>query len=260
MSKYIKARITDKQIISNNIIKYTFESKSITKNAVPGQFLEIKCSLGTETILRRPISISDTIPELDSVQFIMQVRGNATSIFSKREAGEEIDVIGPLGNGFTIDSKIKKPIIIGGGIGTFPMYFLAKTINNPDTKILLGFRSKDYVIMEEDFSALPGNLIIATDDGSYGQKGFTTEILEEEIKSSSIDMIYACGPLPMLKRIKEISINAGIACELSVEEIMGCGVGACLGCAIKLVDGDDWKYGHVCKDGPVFKAKSIIFE
>ena len=260
MSKHKVVKITDKQIISNDIIKYTFESSEIAETAVPGQFLEIKCSEGIDTILRRPISISNTIPKLGSVEFIMQVRGNATSVFSKRKPGDDIDVIGPLGKGFTVNPEKKNPIILGGGIGIFPMYFLAKKINNPDTKIVLGFRNKDFVIMEDDFSALPGKLHITTDDGSYGQKGFVTDVLEKEIKSSGVDMIYACGPLPMLKKVQQISINAGISCELSAEERMGCGIGACLGCAIKLVEGDEWRYGHVCKDGPVFKAEKVIFE
>lgn len=260
MSKHIKGKITGKQDISDDIFKYTFDSGEIANTAVPGQFLEIKCSQGIDTILRRPISISNTIPELDSVEFIMQVRGNATAVFSGSKPGDDIDVIGPIGKGFTINSNIKKPILLGGGIGIFPMYFLAKKINNPQTKVVLGFRNKELVIMEDEFSALPCSLVVTTDDGSYGQKGFVTSILESEIKASDVDMIYACGPLPMLKRVKEISINAGIPCEISVEERMGCGIGACLGCAIKLVDGQDWRYGHVCKDGPVFRVEEIILE
>ncbi|MGE5473768.1 MAG: dihydroorotate dehydrogenase electron transfer subunit [Ignavibacteriales bacterium] len=260
MSKHIVGKITGKQYISDDIFKYTFESADIAKNAVPGQFVDIKCSEGINTILRRPISISNTIPELDSVEFIMQVRGNATSVFSKSKPGDDIDVIGPLGKGFTINPNVKKPILLGGGIGIFPMYFLGKKINNHQTKIVLGFRNKDLVIMEDEFASLPCSLYITTDDGSYGQKGFVTDVLESEIKASNVDMIYACGPLPMLKRVKDISAKAGIPCELSVEERMGCGVGACLGCAIKLVDGQDWRFGHVCKDGPVFKAEEIIFE
>ena len=148
-----------------------------------------------------------------------------------------------------------KVAIIGGGIGVFPLYELAKQLKGK-TKIntYLGFRSKDFVVVEDEFKAVSDNLIITTDDGSYGEKGFAIDFLKRDEKP---DMIYACGPLPMLKAVKAYADENNIKCQISLEERMGCGIGACLGCAVKVIKNGEERYGHVCKDGPVFYSKDV---
>lgn len=209
-----------------------------------------------EPLLRRPISIHKI--EENAVEFIFQIKGKGTEILAQREEGEEIDILGPLGLGtFTYEGK-KNIAIIGGGIGIFPLYELAKRAK-AETKInmYLGFRNKDYVILEEDYKKVSDKFTLTTDDGSYGNNGFAINYLKEDLSKEPVDQIYACGPLPMLKAVKELAKEKNIPCQISLEERMGCGIGVCLGCAVKISAGDQTVYGHVCKAGPVFDANMV---
>ena len=209
-----------------------------------------------EPLLRRPISIFNV--EGNIVEFIFQVKGKGTEILSNREEGEMIDIIGPLGKGnFKFEGK-NNIAIIGGGIGTFPLYELAKEAKGK-TKVnmYLGFRSKDFVVLEEEYKKVSNKFVLTTDDGSYGNKGFAINFLKEDLENENIDVIYACGPLPMLKAVKELAKEKNIPCQISLEERMGCGIGVCLGCAVKISAGDQTVYGHVCKAGPVFDANMV---
>lgn len=172
-----------------------------------------------------------------------------------------IDIIGPLGYGTFKYEDYKNLAIIGGGIGVFPLYELAKCAknDNKNVNIYLGFRSKDFVVLEEEFKNVSNNLTLTTDDGSYSQKGFSINYLEKDINDGKIDSIYACGPLPMLKAVQKLSIEKDIPCQISLEERMGCGLGVCLGCAVKTAKSskETPEYWHVCKAGPVFQAKDV---
>ena len=152
----------------------------------------------------------------------------------------------------------KNIAIIGGGIGIFPLYEFAKQANEGATvNTYLGFRNKDLIILENEFSKVSTSLLMATDDGTYGKKGYAIDYLKEDLSTKKIDAIYACGPLPMLKQVKELAIQNDIFCQISLEERMSCAIGACLGCSVQLA-GEEIKYARVCKDGPVFNAKSVI--
>ena len=260
MIKQSLCKIINKEALLPEVYKFTIEAHGISKAAEVGQFLEIRCSGGIDPILRRPISISYIDRQKEEVEFIIQVKGKGTQALSGKNVGDYLDIIGPLGKGFTISNEYIKVAIIGGGIGCFPLLLLASELRDTDLSVYLGYRSKENVVLENNFNAFTNKLKIATDDGSYGYHSLVTGLLEQDLKDSGFDMIYACGPLPMLKKVKEIAVVAGVPCEISVEQRMACGVGACLGCAIKVADGDDWKFGHVCKDGPVFSAKSLILE
>ncbi|NLM51045.1 MAG: dihydroorotate dehydrogenase electron transfer subunit [Clostridiaceae bacterium] len=243
-----KAHIT-KLIKKEEIAKDTFdfyvEAPQIAKAASPGQFIHVKC--GDGTFLRRPISICDT--EGDILRFIFQIRGKGTAELAQKEVGDYIDILGPLGQGFKI--KDKKAFLVGGGIGIYPLLMLAKKLKDP--KIFLGFRTKDLVTLEEDFKKW-GQVIISTDDGSYGRKGFSIDAVKEMIDECEI--IYACGPIPMLKALKNLAEDRGIECQISLEQRMGCGVGACLSCVCKTVRG----YDKICQRGPVFDSSEVIFD
>lgn len=261
MSKQHICNILKKEELLPDIYRFTIEAKDLAAQAVPGQFLEIKC--GDEILLRRPISIYDADKSRGILEFIIQVRGKATKLLSKKEAGDELDILGSLGNGFTINEDMKRVAIVGGGIGIFPLLYLAKELKASKKNIYLGFRNKDLIVLEKEFSSVSDSLKISTDDGSYGYHGLVTDVLENDLKQGGFDAIYVCGPGPLLKKVGEIAKAHKIYCEVSVEERMGCGVGACVGCACKLKDRDseeEWRYGHVCKDGPVFDAREIILE
>lgn len=247
MKKEQICTLLKKEIPAENIFDFTAYAPEIAHSAQPGQFLHILCGAGV--FLRRPISICDAAG--DTVRFIFEVKGEGTRLLSERKPGDEINILGPLGNTF-IDGEFKRPAIIGGGIGVFPLYMLAKKLESPD--IYLGFRSEDRVVMTEEFSAL-GNVRTATDDGSFGYKGFAAELLKENIQK--YDVIYACGPQAMLAGVKKIAMEAGVPLRVSLEQRMGCGLGACLVCSCETVfDGTD-KYKRVCKDGPVFWAGEV---
>lgn len=207
-------------------------------------------------MLRRPISIHNI--EGNIIEFIFQIKGKGTQKLSEKEIGGYIDILGPLGRG-TFEYKNKKNIaIIGGGIGVFPLYELAKKAKeNSKVNIYLGFRNKDLVVLEDEFSKVSDKLIVATDDGSYKEKGFAIDFLKQDAEKEKIDCIYACGPLPMLKAVQSFAKEKNIQCQISLEERMGCGIGVCLGCAVKVNAGDELVYTHVCKAGPVFDANVV---
>lgn len=257
----IKAKLVKKEQLKEDLYKFSLEAKNITEIAKPGHFIEIRVADSVEPLLRRPISIYNMDKEKGILELIFQVKGKGTTILASRKEGEEIDLLGPLGNGTFKIKEDANVAIIGGGIGTFPLYELAKQLQQANTKVntYIGFRSKNFVVLEEEFKQVSNKLVLTTDDGSYAQSGFAIEKLKEHLKTQKIDAIYACGPLPMLKAVQALSIQENIPCQISLEEKMGCGIGACLGCAVKTAKSpkEAPEYWHVCKAGPVFNARDV---
>ena len=226
MSKMqLKAKLVKKEQLKDDIFKFSVEAQEIVNIAKPGQFLEIRVTDQVEPFLRRPISIYNLDKENGILEFIFQVKGKGTKILAQKQEGELIDIIGPLGNGTFEYSKYQNLAIIGGGIGIFPLYELAK-----EAKL-------------------------------DGKNGFAINFLKEDIENGKIDSIFACGPMPMLRAVKELAIEKNIPCQVSLEEKMGCGIGVCLGCAVKTAESssDSPEYKHVCKAGPVFEAGEVEF-
>ncbi len=238
------------------IYKFTLKAEEIAKNAKAGNFIEIQVSTTGEPFLRRPISIYNI--DGDNIEIIFQVKGKGTEILSNKKVGDKINALGPLGNGTFSVKEYKKVAIIGGGIGTYPLYELAKELKGKaDVTMYMGFRNKDLVTLEKEFIDVCNKVVITTDDGSYMQKGFALDVLKSDCMQEKPDMIFACGPLPMLKAVQSFANENNIPCEMSLEERMGCGIGACLGCAVKVISEAETRYGHVCKEGPVFKSTDV---
>lgn len=254
-----KIKLLSKEKIKVDVLKFKCLAPEIAKVAVPGQFIELKVSKTFEPFLRRPISIYNIDKENQTIEFIFQVKGRGTKFLSQVKEGEELDVIGPLGNGVFEIKECKNIAIIGGGIGIFPLYELAKnSIKQANTNIYLGFRSKEYVMLEEEFKKVSNSLTITTDDGTYGKNGYAIDYLKADFDEKQIDGIFACGPLPMLQKVKEFAESKNVYCQLSLEQRMACGIGACMGCSVKLNLGNDTAgYARVCKDGPVFEAEVV---
>ncbi|MFA4843476.1 MAG: dihydroorotate dehydrogenase electron transfer subunit [Candidatus Margulisiibacteriota bacterium] len=259
-----RCRILDHQKISATLFKLTLASSYISTHASPGQFVQIKCSGTNDPLLRRPISLHRWSAEHKTFELLYEVVGRGTELLTKYSVNEELDIIGPLGSGFTVDPTKKIHILVAGGMGVAPLRALAEAIKGTGGKaiyVLIGSRSKEAVFCESDFRKLTDQVVISTDDGSAGKKGFVSDILlsflENELTTpnSELTTIYACGPNPMLKAIAEIAWQKKIDCQLSMEERMACGIGACKGCAIKTKGG----FKMVCKDGPVFDAKEIVW-
>lgn len=263
MKKQILAELIEKEEIIKDIYKFSVKCEEIVKESKPGHFIEVRVSDQTEPFLRRPISIYSIDKEKGILEFIFQVKGKGTDILAKKEIGQKIDIIGPLGYGtFKID-KFNKIAIIGGGIGIFPLYELAKEIKNQNklAKGYLGFRSKELVMLEKEFQQVTEELKIATDDGTYANKGYAIDYLIKDMEKEKYDLICACGPIPMLRAVQKYANENKIDCQISLEEKMGCGLGACLGCAVKKADSpkEAPEYYHVCKGGPVFSSKEVEF-
>ncbi len=263
MPKVLNERIIRMENPTADIFRMTVSSPFLSAESKPGQFLNIKCSEGLTPLLRRPLSICDVDRENCTVDIVFQVKGEGTMLISRKKVGENIDVMGPLGKPFEMGYKFPRIAVVGGGIGTFPLLFLLKESDAIVKRTYLGFRSTDCISLENEFREASNSLAISTDDGSNGQPGFVTDLFEKDINNSRPDMIYACGPQSMLKKIASIAEKHGIPCQISLEERMGCGIGACLVCACKTrrTDGDnELQYSHVCKDGPVFWSKDVIFD
>lgn len=232
----------------------------IARQAGPGQFVNVKCCSGLNAYLRRPISLCSLDREQGTFDIVFQVRGKGTELLCRFEEQDDIDVMGPLGKGFSLNPDDETLIAMGGGIGVFPLLQLLKEHPAKKKIAILGFRNKDLVVLEEAFQSVCDTLLIATDDGSYGWKGFVTDLLEKKLKEEKISKVSMCGPTIMMKKGVALCQQYGVASEVSMEQRMGCGVGACLVCACKTRAGDDWDYSHVCKDGPVFDGSKVIFE
>ena len=201
--------------------------------------------------LRRPISVCDA--DGGVLRLVYQGKGGGTKIMSQMQPGSMVDVLAPLGNGFCITSA-KRYCLIGGGIGVPPMLYTAKQCENP--LLITGFRSASAVILQDDLQA-QGETLLCTDDGSAGKKGFVTDLLRDRI--GEVDEVCACGPLPMLKAVAAVCREFDKPCQVSLEERMGCGIGACLVCAVRVRENGEEIMRHVCKDGPVFRAEEVVF-
>lgn len=261
MPEMLLAKLVKKEQLKPDIFKFSVEAPNIVKASKPGNFIEIRVTDQVEPFLRRPISIYNMDRENGILEFIFQVKGKGTKILAKREVGDNIDIIGPLGYGTFKYENYKNLAIIGGGIGVFPLYELAKCAKKDGKQVstYLGFRSKDFVVLEEEFKQVSDNFVLTTDDGSYSQKGFAIQFLEKDIDAGKVDAIFACGPLPMLKAVQKLADEKDVPCQISLEEKMACGLGVCLGCAVKTTKSSKEapEYLHVCKAGPVFNSKDV---
>ncbi|MBU0687683.1 MAG: dihydroorotate dehydrogenase electron transfer subunit [Candidatus Margulisbacteria bacterium] len=257
-----KAKILDIRELAENHFKITLLSKYISTNATAGQFVNVRISEETSPLLRRPFSIYNSEPQKELIEILFDVVGEGTKMLSLKEVNEELDILGPLGTGFEIPTDKKMAILVGGGIGIAPLLFLARALKGkiPAVYVIIGARDKKHLIDKKEFDAAKCQVLTCTDDGSAGKKGlapdFMLPILEESKSIDKETIIYACGPKPMLKACAEIAEQYKIPAQLSMEEKMACGIGACMGCVIKTKSG----YQKVCEDGPVFKAEEIIWE
>ena len=219
----------------------------------PGQFVHIRCGEGL--LLRRPISVCSCMEDEpdDLLSIVFEVRGEGTRWLAGRELGDSLDVLGLAGNGFDLKPE-GRYLLVGGGIGIPPMLGCAQYTGGRATAIL-GGRSRDKIIVEDFFREDCAKVLCATDDGSLGHHGFVDALVRRELSEDrGYDGVLACGPKPMLRNVAKVAEEFGIPCQVSMEERMGCGVGACLVCACDMADGSR---KHVCKDGPVFDSKEV---
>lgn len=242
------------------------------QSAQPGQFVMVRVRDGIDPLLRRPFGVYDVgtfLPEYPDaepqhyLEILYKVVGKGTGILSSLQDRDYVDVLGPLGNGFDPGSAGEEKILVGGGFGLAPLYFLAKRlIETAPVKVFIGGRRKEEVLCVTEFEQLGIETYVATDDGSLGSQGYVTDVLAKHLsESSSAGRVFACGPEAMLRTVAKLSNEAGIMCQVSLEATMACGVGACLGCVAKGHGHSDEHpdYRCVCKEGPVFAATDLLW-
>ena len=234
------------------IWRMIIELPKTAREAQPGQFIHVKIN-DCSKLLRRPISIAGADPEKGLVEIIYRVVGEGTLLMSQMHEGDRLDCLGPLGTSFTIpDGEL---VGVGGGVGIAPILFTARRAKVGQMTVVIGGRNREEVFWKDLFPHTLKNLIVTTDDGSYGVKGFTVSVLPEVFKHNTIKQTIVCGPAIMMQKTAEISKEAKVPCEVSLEKRMGCGTGTCMACVCDKVSGGHYK---VCKDGPVFNAEEVI--
>lgn len=254
--KQLKVKILANDRVSNSFYRMKLASGYLAKAAKPGQFVEVRCTAGVDPLLRRPLGVHRIIK--GGIEVLYEVVGKGTELLSEKRTGEELDIIGPLGNGFDLrctNYDVRTTILVAGGIGVAPLVSLAEELG--DAHVIIGARTKSHVLCESEFKRAGCTVAIATEDGSKGRKGLATDLLKDFLRATSHELrttIYACGPMGMLKAVARLAAAHGVRCQVSLEERMACGVGVCLGCPVKLRTGE---YKMVCKDGPVFNAEDI---
>lgn len=243
--------ITENKNICLNFYKFSITSKEIADAAVAGQF----CMIGIEKVfLRRPLSIYSVDKKTGTVSFLYKVVGKGTDILAKMPVGETVKVLGPLGQGYNLDIKEKnEPVLVAGGTGVASIHFLATGLKQKGS-LYYGVKKKEELMCLDKFEKLGWKIFVSTEDGSYGYKGFVTDLLQKQIKQESV--IYVCGPTPMMKKVIDIAKEKNIPGYASLEQKMACGIGTCQGCAVKINNA----YKMTCKDGPVFSINDISFE
>ena len=235
----------------------TLAAPELARACRPGQFLLVRVGSGHDPLLRRPISICTVERQQGLVKLLYKVQGRGTALLAKTKSGSLIDVIGPLGNGFNLVDKHASVLIVGGGIGAAPLYLLAQELQAQgiSVEVMLGARGAKDLLLVPEFQQLGIKVQVATDDGSVGEKGLVTALLPSRL--TMVQKIYTCGPMPMMKAITTLAAQHQVPTEVSLEERMGCGVGACLACVCRIKATDGSGYKRVCVDGPVFDGGEV---
>lgn len=243
-----------------------FIAPVIAKEALPGQFVHIRVGDSYDPLLRRPFSIYYVDKNLGSITVFYKVVGRGTQMLSCIHLEQRLDVMGPLGNSFSIGEGIGLAYLIGGGVGIAPLVYLARVLTEQkiEVKVLLGASSAGFLPGKDILKRLEIKYLVSTDDGSEGMRGPVTDLFIEQLALQKCDYIYACGPEPMLVKVTEIAREFGIPGEISLEEHMACGIGACLGCSHHVKDPDsredgEYRLARVCCDGPVFRIGDVLF-
>lgn len=296
MSRLTEGILISNEEVAPDCRRMEIRAGAVAEAARPGQFVHVRCLESQEPLLRRPLSICSVDRQEEKVTLLYRVVGRGTGLLALKRPGEAVSLLGPLGRGFTLPGEepqravpCPSPVIslraqvpvaaVGGGIGVAPLFFLLEELAHRgySAGVYLGAASADQLLLVNEIRVLGHDVQTATDDGSDGFRGFITDLFEEDLKQRSAGQrfitgkpepdgrplpcfVYACGPVPMMRRVSGLASACEIPCEVSLEERMGCGVGACLSCACKIQDREGAvRYRRVCIDGPVFPAEEVVW-
>jgi dihydroorotate dehydrogenase electron transfer subunit len=253
------AEIIRREQVADDIYRLTVKAPDIASASMPGQFVMVRTVEGLDPLLRRPFSIHQ-VAEGGMVKILFKVIGKGTKALANMEVGRKLDILGPIGRGFTVAND-SLHFLVGGGIGIAPLFFLARQIlqnsEHSSIRVLLGARTKDEIFtLAGEFESMGLAVETITEDGSLGKQGLVTELMTDVQQEKPV-MIYGCGPYPMLRAVANTCRKKKWSCQVSLETMMACGLAACLGCAVQRADMNG--YVHVCKDGPVFDMDDVAW-
>lgn len=253
-------KVRENKEIASGIFSMTVSGESLEEGLLAGRFLNISVPGRPDLLLKRPFGLTDWEGQNRSLTFCYQVVGEGTRVLSSLREGEEVSLTYPLGNGFHLTGAHRKIAIVGGGVGVFPLLPLRKEGEGRKFYTFLGFRSREQVCFVEEFKAFSQEFYLCTDDGTAGISGYATEMLARHLDRIRPDIVLSCGPKPMFRALKQVMEGyPDIPCLVSCEERMGCGVGACLVCVCKLEENGERRNKRVCKDGPVFDLRQLVW-
>lgn len=259
---HVLALIINIKVITCGYYHFTLLAPDIAKKSKPGQFIQVNvtASNSNDPLLLRPISLYRVRKTEGIIEIIFKIAGRGTNILANKKNGEMLEVLGPIGNGFSLPEGMQNIALIAGGIGMPPLYYLAeylKSLNfSGEVTLFYGGRTKTDLLGLERWKEVDIEIFPATEDGSLGLKGYVTDLFLERNSKKKFDYLFSCGPVPMLKTVQKIAGKINVPGQLSLEAHMACGVGACLGCVCNTVAG----YQRVCVDGPVFALNEVIFD
>ena len=254
MTKFIEeARVVGQRILNATTKQIDLIAPQIAAEAVPGQFVNVQVSNRTAPLLRRPLGIACVDKKYGAVSLIYRIVGDATKILADACSGDRLSLVGPLGHGF--DLSAKHPLLVGGGTGLAPFWYLAQSMVDEGIRpdVLMGGRTADDLFWKDMYLDLVERMGLTTDDGSLGTPGTVMAELPLMLRRLHYDCVYVCGPVPMMKAVSAAVLEKGIKCQVSLEKYMGCGLGACLSCSCQGVG----RRLKVCQDGPVFWAEEV---
>lgn len=245
-----------------SIHQLRLRAPGVAETAAAGQFVYLRCGDGLVPLMRRPLSLNQIDPRKGEIGLLFAVKGMGTRALASRSPGEALDLMGPLGRGFPLPEKaVSKCLLVGGGIGSAPLLALARSLAEKEASltVILGAATEQGLVQLPEFQAL-GKVLVTTDDGSAGRKGLATDWLETAFQEKP-EQVYTCGPLAMMARVCREAAQRKIPCHASLENIMGCGVGACYGCVAKVkAPGGGQQYVRVCREGPVFPGEEVCWD
>lgn len=267
MPSIVDAMVVNQEEVAPNHFRLYLNAPEIAAEAKPGQFLHVSCGSTLDPLLRRPISIHMIQRNKGTVILFYRVAGYGTALLARQKAGSVVNLVGPLGKGFTMPDAKQHIILVAGGIGIAPLLYLSRELTGSyrNAQVFFGAATAQQLFFLEEIRHSRHQLHIATDDGSAGSRGTVTATLANYLATLPPGLlakakVFACGPKGMLRHLSEVIKDAGITGEMSLEERMGCGVGACLSCVCKTKDGaEDWRYSRICVDGPVFSAAEVVW-
>lgn len=262
MSLVIEAPVLRKQPAGPNTWRVDFYAPELARLAQPGQFIHVRCGATRDPLLRRPFSLHQVQAETGVVSILFRQVGQGTALLSQVQPGALVNLMGPLGQGYTVGQAPGKTVLVAGGIGVAPLLFLARQLVAAGSQVYayIGARQAAELLCLTELTEMGVTVQTATDDGSRGFHGPVTTLMSRDCHWREAVMVYACGPRPMLQALAGILTAAGVPGEVSLESAMGCGVGACLACACKTKDGDGTKVSRVCADGPVFPVEEVVWQ